>query len=120
MLLVGSSIATYTGSEATWKGYKVIGDNIDKNVYPSFQRYNTQTLSLHYFHSFACLDRIDFSNLDDTSPTGAINLRNACLMSGSEMQLIQEDLIILVSRYIIMTYAHLTFVGWTHLTKVCH
>ena len=32
--------------------YKIVGDNIDKNIRPSFQRVSHQTKSLHYFHSY--------------------------------------------------------------------
>ena len=43
--------------------YKIVGDNIDKNIRASFQRIDHQTKSIHYFHTFAAKDRIDFSNL---------------------------------------------------------
>ena len=39
-----------------WQGFKIVGDNIDKNFRPSYQRMNSQTISLHFFHSFAVLD----------------------------------------------------------------
>lgn len=82
-----------------WTGFSIIGDNIDKNVNPSFQRLNYSTQSLHYFHSYACLDRIDFSNLDDLSPFGVINVKKACLTSDSEMLQLQSNFYVLVSRY---------------------
>lgn len=44
-------------------GYKIVGDNIDKNIRASFQRIDHQTKSVHYFHIFAAKDRIDFSGL---------------------------------------------------------
>ena len=31
-----------------WDGFKIVGDNIDKNIRPSFQRCNYQTKSFHY------------------------------------------------------------------------
>ena len=34
-------------------GFVIVGDNIDKNVRPSFQRQNHQTESWHCFHSYA-------------------------------------------------------------------
>lgn len=55
-----------TDSEATENdglrsaSYKIVGDNIDKNITPSFQRLDHQTKSVHYFHAFAVKDRIDF------------------------------------------------------------
>ena len=30
-----------------WKGFKIVGDNVDKNIRPSFQRVNNRTVSLH-------------------------------------------------------------------------
>ena len=48
--------------------YKIVGDNIDKNIRPSFQRVSHQTKSLHYFYSFAAMDRINISNLSNVVP----------------------------------------------------
>ena len=39
-------------------GYKLVGDNVDKNVKPSLQRYEMRSQSLHQFHSFAVRDRV--------------------------------------------------------------
>ena len=33
---------------STWTGYKLVKDNIDKNIRPSFQRHDHQTKSYHY------------------------------------------------------------------------
>ena len=38
------------------KGFKTVGDNIDKNLCRSFQRIDYQTRSFHYFHSYAVLE----------------------------------------------------------------
>ena len=46
-----------------WAGYKIVGDNVDKNIHPSFQRTDWQIESLHYFHVCAAEDRVDFSLL---------------------------------------------------------
>lgn len=36
-----------------WFGYKFMGDNIDKNIKPRFQRQECQAgQSLHYFHCY--------------------------------------------------------------------
>lgn len=37
-----------------WKGFKIVGDNVDKNIRPSLQRFNNKTNSLHYFHYYVC------------------------------------------------------------------
>lgn len=45
--------------------YKLVGDNIDKVVKPRHMRIDHQSRSLHYFHTYAVKDRIDFSHLED-------------------------------------------------------
>ena len=47
--------------KSSWKGFKIVGDNIDKNVHRSFQRVDFQTRSFYYVHSYAVLDSIDLS-----------------------------------------------------------
>ena len=42
-----------------WTGFKIVGDNVDKDIRPSFQRIDYRTRSLHYFHAYAMLDRVD-------------------------------------------------------------
>ena len=49
--------------------FKIVADNIDKNVRPSYQRINRQTVSLHYVHALAVYDRIDFLALSDVVPS---------------------------------------------------
>ena len=49
-----------------WTGFKIVGDNIDLTVKPRYMRQERQATSLHYFHSYAVKDRIDFSTLSGT------------------------------------------------------
>ena len=74
-----------------WNGFKLIGDNIDKNIYQSFQRLNYGTKSLHYFHPFALLDRVDFSGLSDEPPKDDIEI--LCY------QHLMKSFVILITRY---------------------
>ncbi len=48
--------------------YKLVGDNIDKNIKPSARdmRSDHQTQSLHYFHAYGVRDRIDLSQFEDS------------------------------------------------------
>ena len=46
-----------------WPGFKLVGDNIDKNVKPRDMRFSSQTTSLHYFHVYAVKDRISYNHL---------------------------------------------------------
>ena len=46
-----------------WQGFKLIGDNVDKNIKPRNMRLGSQTSSLHYFNTYAVKDRINFQHL---------------------------------------------------------
>ena len=45
----------------TLLAYRIVGDNIDKNVKPRNMTSEHQVRSLYYFHSYAVRDRIDLS-----------------------------------------------------------
>lgn len=42
---------------SNWVSFKIVGDNIDKNVQPRFMRVDASTRSLHYFHAYAVKDK---------------------------------------------------------------
>ena len=46
--------------------FKIVGDNIDKEVKPRDMRSDYQAHSLHYFHSYAVHDRVNMDRFDDT------------------------------------------------------
>lgn len=48
--------------------YKLVGDNIDKDVKPQNMTCAHQTRSLHYFHTYAVKDHIDLSHLSIEQP----------------------------------------------------
>ena len=49
--------------------YRLCGDNIDKTVKPRYMRSDThKTESIHYFHSYAVANRVDFSDLSERTP----------------------------------------------------
>ncbi|XP_062521158.1 uncharacterized protein LOC134196093 [Corticium candelabrum] len=52
----------------TWTGFKVVGDNIDRNVRPAYQRMDHRTQSYHHFHSVAIKDRVDLSSASNETP----------------------------------------------------
>ena len=56
-----------TSNQVKFKGVKIVGDNIDKNVKPRFMRSDHQGKSLHYFHCYAVQDRFDLSMPEDLS-----------------------------------------------------
>ena len=51
-----------------WHGFKIVGDNIDKNLRPRHQTIDKQTQSLHYFNCYASLDRVDLSSFSSDPP----------------------------------------------------
>lgn len=84
-----------------WNGFKIVGDNVDKNVRPSFQRLTHQTKSLHHFQSYAVKDRVDWSQASDVrkSPT-AIKLQSSSfLMTEGDWDRFKGDCHVLISRY---------------------
>ena len=84
-----------------WKGFKLVGDNIDKSIHPSFQRYRNSTNSFHYFHYYALLDRLDLSKCLESIPTTALNLQQL-LVNANNIQQIENDAIVFFSRYVLL------------------
>ena len=81
-----------------WNGYKLVGDNVDKNVHPSFQRGESATRSLHYFHTYAVFDRINLNGVSDNPSSKPIQLQKL-LPSLSDISCLKETFAILISRY---------------------
>ena len=98
--------------------YRICGDNIDKSVKHRYMRSDFQgSSSLHYFHSYATADRIDFSKLSDKSPP-AKQLGNHAeafilLPSLEDEDALRENIKILISRvlYDHLPYFKVTFDG---------
>ena len=88
-------------------GFKLVGDNIDKNVKARYQRQDHQNKSLHYFNSFALQSRIDFSELANVLPATCVNSpHNVCLSllpSVEDDKALRHHFITLVS-HILMTH----------------
>lgn len=89
---------------ADWNGFKIVGDNIDKNIRPSYQRCDRQTVSLHYFHACAIRDRIDFSSLNNTRPTSVLIDPTDLLPKTADVDALKDEFQILVSRYYTSSY----------------
>ena len=91
----------------SWNGFKLVGDNIDKNVRASYQRIGHTTQSLHYFHSYALLDRIDFSGLSDEPPPPSIVDPLTFLPLEEDISLVESDIVTLISRKVILYIIHI-------------
>lgn len=85
-------------------GYKLVFDNIDKNVKPRYMRSDSQTTSLHYVQVYAVKDRLDYSTLSGIT-SGKVNLHDI-LPTLEDYELMKNDFAVLISR---MITAHLPF-----------
>lgn len=83
-----------------------MGDNIDKNFKPKFRCIDKQTVSVHYFHYFAALDRINLSGYSDVPtrfyymPTNKLPL-DILLPTSSDNQILVRNFAVLVSRILV-------------------
>lgn len=80
--------------------YKLVGDNIDKNVRPREMRSDNQTRSLHYFHTYALRDRLDLSDVSNKAPaTDIAHMQvEALLPSASDKATMIKHFSILIAR----------------------
>ena len=78
-------------------GFVIVGDNVDKNFRPSFQRDDRSTKSMHYFHAFTSKTRIDISKLLDSQPGVTISPENFLPTADDYCKLL-NDFEILISR----------------------
>lgn len=78
-------------------GFVIVGDNMDKNVRPSFQRGDIQTESWHCFHSYAVANRVHVTHLSDTTPSVTIT-SDSVLPTNDDVMEIYKDFEVLVSR----------------------
>ena len=80
-------------------GYKIVFDNIDKNIKPRFMRSDYQTRSLHYVNSYAVKDRINFSQFLSETPTELTLFE--VLPNDADYKSLKDDFTVLVSRMIV-------------------
>lgn len=85
--------------DTTWFGYRFVGDNIDKNIHPSFQRQERHHVqSLHYFHGYAVKDRVNLSEYSDDIPPFLTPDPTVLLPSAMDLCSLKEDLAFLIAR----------------------
>ena len=81
-------------------GYKLVGDNVDKNVKPSFQRLEMRGQSLHHFHFYGVKDRVPAVFLSDVTPLRCLPESDKLLPSLDDLESVKKDMSILLSRYV--------------------
>lgn len=67
------STATSTSTTSAYPPFILVGDNWNKTINPRDMRIDHQTQSMNYFHSYAALDRIDFSGFSSSERVGDIS-----------------------------------------------
>ena len=87
-------------------GYKLVFDNIDKNVKPRYMRCDAQTKSLHYVQVYGVKDRVDYSSLTSEHKT-EMNLYSI-LPTSDDYESIKKDFATIISRIV---HRHLSFFG---------
>ena len=99
-----------SGAVDKWNGFKIVCDNVDKNYRRTYQRLDYQTISRHYIHSFATLDRVDLSRFSDVPPQLKEIDCSLMLPSKEDNNSIKKIFSILVSRlFIINVNCYLLF-----------
>jgi len=88
---------TSAGSSRVRNGFKLVGDNIDKNYRRSFHHIDKNTTSIHYFHHYAVRDRIDLSGCSEALPTKQIDV----MISLDDLAMLNDDVIVLMLRLIL-------------------
>lgn len=82
--------------------FKLCGDNVDKTVKRRYMRADKGNLSLHYFHSYAVLDRINVSGLSNKALPGCLpepkEIAASLLPSSSDDSTLKRNFATLVSR----------------------
>lgn len=93
--------------------FKLCGDNIDKSVKRRYMRSDKGNLSLHYFHSYAVMDRIDVSDLsDEIVPRCLPNpdvIARSLLPSAHDDSFLKQNFAVLVSRVLAKHFAFFSF-----------
>ena len=84
------------------KSYKLVGDNIDKNIRPRDMRIDHQGRSLHYFHTYAVQDRVDLSNVSDVQMSPDLSTTNLLelLPTFADHETLMQNFAILTARVI--------------------
>lgn len=84
--------------------YKLVGDNIDKDVKPRQMRFDNQTRSLHYFHTYALKDRVDLSSLSDKPHPLPVDIKaidlTELLPDKADDKCLQKNFAVLMARVI--------------------
>ena len=87
-----------------WKGFKIVGDNLDKNYKPRHQTLTHQNQSMHFFQSFAVMDRVNLSEYSDIPPVQHISeqiIKSTFIPSDDEQIILRSHFVVLIARVLV-------------------
>ena len=96
-------LAETSGSHSNSVFFKIVGDNLDKDVKPRDMRSDHQTESFHFFNSLAVKDRISLahhSSITIVVDPDTVNL-NQYLPSSEDYHIMTSNMVTLVSRVLV-------------------
>ena len=94
---------TFTAATDPPTHYHICGDNIDKSIKPRYMKAGvSKPDSIHYFHSYAVADQVDFSLLSEqVTPTQQQDKKQiavSLLPAPEDDEAMRDNIIILISR----------------------
>ena len=129
------ALSTIIGSDrdstiAEWTGFKIVIDNLDKSIKPSFQRLDRSNQLLHFVQMYAVLDRVDFSGLSDSEPVMLSGVNPLSLLpSDNDIKKLEDNCITMISRLVqanYLSYGYIYIIIYlysilqTHMQQFCH
>ena len=98
------------------KGYRLVGDNIDKNIQKRHLRLDRRNQSIHHFHAYAVENRIDVSEYSDktikiSDVTDIDHAAASLLPKCIDDVILKDNIAVLVSRILFkyLDYFNLSF-----------
>ena len=98
-----ASLNGWSNSNNHPRTFIIVGDNIDKRIAPRNMRVDHQVQSLHYFHAYAALNRIDTQYLDDSKAIGEVGdlPLSTFLPSSDDCAMLSANFVVLVARILV-------------------
>ena len=86
--------------QQVWLGYKLVADNVDKNIRPRYQTTERQTKSEHMVHVLGIRGRINLRHISDKAPPLPKYLSlNDFLLQQADLKDIMDNFATYVARY---------------------
>ena len=95
-----SSLSPSTSDPCT---YMIVGDNLDKTISPRYMRSDHQRQSIHYFHMYGALYRVNAIDLPADHPVGDISTTplTEFLPSAADCKVLPENYAVIVGRVVV-------------------